>query len=147
MPSEPTSRVALEQGYVLIPELDGRGPVLLGSRSRATGRTFFPRRPCCPETFGVVDDVELSTGGQLYSWTYIAQRRPSGEIAKIGVGQVDLPEGTRIQAPLAGEPEEWQIGMAVELELTEVLDPRGVAFRDESGATIVTFGFRPLAAS
>lgn len=146
MGSEPARRrAALEPGYVLVPDQDGRGPALLASHSPATGDTYFPRRSCCPVTFGPVEDVELSAPGELYSWTYIAQRRPDGTVVPVGVGQVDLPEGPRIQAPLAGAPGDWEIGMAVELELTPVLDPRGEPFVDAEGAEMVTFGFRPVA--
>ena len=34
-----------------------------------------------------------------------------------GVGQVDLPEGPRIQAILVGGPDDFEIGMELELDL------------------------------
>lgn len=140
----PRRQVALERGYVLTPDEDGRDPCLLGSFSPAAGLTFFPRRRCCPVTFGPVEDVELSRRGTLHTWTYIAQRRPDGTVAPVGVGQVDLPEGTRIQTPLAGEPGDWEIGAEVELELAPVRRVDGEVWLDAEGAELVTFCFRPV---
>lgn len=144
MASEPRRQVLLEPGYVTGPG-DGEAPRLLGSRSPATGDVHFPRRRSCPTTFGPVEDVELARRGELHSWTYIAQRRPDGTVVPVGVAQVDLPDGPRVQAPLAGAPGDWEIGMAVELELTPVLDPGGEPFLDPDGSELVTFGFRPVA--
>ena len=51
-----------------------------------------------------------------------------------GVGQVDLPEGVRVQAPLLGTPDDWQIGSLMGLTTF----PLG---RDDDGNDLVTFRF------
>jgi uncharacterized OB-fold protein len=55
-----------------------------------------------------------------------------------GVGQVDLPEGPRVQLPLAGKQEEYRIGMTLEAELEPL--------REEDGREIVIVRFRPVGA-
>jgi uncharacterized OB-fold protein len=52
------------------------------------------------------------------------------------VGQVDLPEGVRIQAHLVGEFGDWTIGMALRLTTRTV-------GRDDTGADICTIAFAP----
>jgi uncharacterized OB-fold protein len=52
-----------------------------------------------------------------------------------GVGQVDLPEGPRLQVPLAGKQEEFRVGMPLVGELE--------ALREENGRDVVIIRFRP----
>ena len=52
------------------------------------------------------------------------------------MGQVDLPEGPRIQAILVGGPDDFEIGMALELDL-ETLS------QDKDGNDVVIYRFRP----
>jgi uncharacterized OB-fold protein len=52
------------------------------------------------------------------------------------VGQVDLPEGPRIQAVLSGGPRDFAIGMAMELELESVRET-------PEGDAVVIHRFRP----
>ena len=54
-----------------------------------------------------------------------------------GVGQIDLPEGPRVQAILTGGPDDFAIGMELELEL-ESLGP------DKHGDEVVIYRFRPV---
>ena len=56
-----------------------------------------------------------------------------------GVGQVDLPEGPRVQLPLAGRQEDYRVGLPVEAELEPL--------REEGGQEIVIIRFRPVASS
>ena len=115
-------------------------PRLLGSFSPAAGKTFFPRRKRCPITLEPVEDCELSTRGVLYSWTFVV--RPvlgSQELAEeggYGVGQIDLPEGVRVQAPIAGAMGDWEIGMPMALALLPV-------GKGAEGEELVTFHFVP----
>lgn len=118
--------------------VDGDVPVLLGSRCAACGESLFPRRRLCPICLGATDDMDLSQRGTLYSHTYV--RVPFFGRRKIdsggyGVGQVDLPGGTRIQTVLTGEPGSWRIGMPMRLDL-DVVDQR-------DGDDVVIFRFRP----
>ena len=67
----------------------------------------------------------------------MGRRRMSGELAGHGVGQVDLPEGVRVQGLLDGQMGEWQIGMPVRL----ALQPVSV---DDEGNELCTFKFAPV---
>jgi uncharacterized OB-fold protein len=134
-------RVALEPGYVTVPDDETALPRLLGSYSPATGLHFFPRRRCCPITFTPVEDCELSPRGVLYSWSYLVSS--SGvDTLYVGVGQIDLPEGPRVQAPLVGVVGDWEIGMEMEVVLVPVRGPDHAPLQDINGNELVTFGFR-----
>jgi uncharacterized OB-fold protein len=52
-----------------------------------------------------------------------------------GVGQVDLPEGPRLQVPLAGKKDDFRVGMRLVGELD--------ALREEHGKEVVIIRFRP----
>ena len=54
-----------------------------------------------------------------------------------GVGQIDLPEGVRIQAPLLGTTDDWQIGSPMGLTTFPV-------GRDDDGNDLVTFRFEAV---
>jgi uncharacterized OB-fold protein len=133
---------ALEEGYFTMPA-DGEGPPrLLGSYSPTADLYFFPRRRRCPVSQEAVVDVELSPDGVLYSWTFVVSpwmgKNQMGDLAGHGVGQVDLPEGVRVQTVLRGDMGDWEIGMPVAMELYPVM-------QDKDGADLLTFRFAPLA--
>lgn len=127
----------LEEGYFTIPRRVGELARLVGSYSPLAETYFFPRRQLCPITLGPVEDRTLSPVGVLYSWTFIYDRG-GGEEGGHGVGQVDLPEGTRIQTRLAGRFGDWEIGMPMQLELVPVAT-------DEEDNELLTFTFAPIA--
>ena len=137
-------RVPIEEGYFRIPDAPGEPPRLLGSYSRAANARFFPRRKLCPITSGPVEDCELSPVGTLYSWTFI--KMPVMGVLKEavdgghGVGQIDLPEGVRVQARIAGRMGDWRIGMPMRLALWPVM-------KDEHDNELCTFQFEPVAES
>jgi uncharacterized OB-fold protein len=160
----PTRR-PIEDGYFTIPERPGEAPRLLGSRCRACGEHFFPRRVVCARCLaeGCVD-VLLGPRGNVYTWTYVhvplfakrdrsargdadgRARGPSGPAPKApragnmssyGVAQVDLPEGPRVQGILLGESDDFHIGMEVELDLETLGE-------DGDGNEVVIFRFHPV---
>jgi uncharacterized OB-fold protein len=140
--SEPQpERIPIEPGYFTIPAERAAPPRLLGSRCRACGERFFPRRLVCAKCLHVgTDDVELGPRGRLYTWTWVyfpLFNSKRAEEGGYGVGQVDLPEGPRVQAVLSGGPQDFRIGMEMELEL-EVLR------ENEQGQEVVIHRFRPL---
>jgi hypothetical protein len=55
-----------------------------------------------------------------------------------GVGQIELPEGVRIQAPLKGSPEDWEIGSKMGLTYLTVGET-------SDGAELVTLQFEAVA--
>jgi uncharacterized OB-fold protein len=140
--SEPSPRrLPIEPGFFTIPEERGEAPRLLGSRCTACGEVFFPRRVVCARCLHTgCEDVELGPGGTLYTWTYVHMPffgRKEADRVGYGVGQVDLPEGPRVQAVLSGGPDDFAVGMAMELELEPLR-------QNAEGEELVIFRFRPL---
>ena len=89
---------------------------------------------------GNADLVDLSTRGTLWTWTYCEIPlfgKKDTDVPGYGVGQVDLPEGPRIQSVLLGGPDDFQIGMELELDL-EVLNT------NRDGDDVVIYRFRPV---
>jgi len=124
-----------------LPAATEERPRLLGSHAEASGLYFWPRRRRCPVTGGAVTDCDLSPEGDLYAWTFLHVPRMGsisfGETGGYGVGQIDLPEGVRIQAPLVGTPDEWQIGTRMALTTFPV-------GKDDDGNELVTFRFEAV---
>jgi uncharacterized OB-fold protein len=137
-------RVAIERGYFTIPVAPGETPRLLGSRCRSCGEHFFPRRVVCARCLEKdTEDVTLGPRGTLYTWTYVhfplfgAKRADAGGYA---VGQIDLPEGPRVQSVLSGGPHDFRIGMEMELDLETLRE-------NKEGEDVVIFRFRPMEAA
>ena len=134
------ARVPIEAGYFRIPDDPGAPPVLLGSRCPSCGEVFFPRRMVCAQCLHEgTDDVDLSTQGRLWTWTYCHVPlfgKKDADVPGYGVGQVDLPEGPRIQAILMGDAEEFEIGMELETDLETLRT-------NADGDDVVIYRFRP----
>jgi len=137
--SEAAARVPIEPGFFTVPDDPDEPPRLLGSRCRECGESFFPRREVCARCLALgTDDVLLGPTGTLYTYTYVyfplfnSDRADAGGY---GVGQVDLPEGPRVQAVLSGGPGDFQIGMPMQLELEALR-------QNEQGQTVVIHRFR-----
>lgn len=136
----PRNQVPIEAGFFRIPANAGEPPTLLGSRCGACGEVFFPRRLVCAKclTEGC-EDVDLSTRGTLWTWTYCHVPlfgRSDAQVPGYGVGQVDLPEGPRVQAILLGGPDDFRIGMELQLELETLR-------QNEDGEDLVIYRFGP----
>jgi uncharacterized OB-fold protein len=135
-------QVPIEEGFFTIPEDPAERPRLLGSRCPACGEHFFPRRLVCARCLheGCVD-VELGPTGTLWTWTYVHVplfAKKDARVDAYGVGQVDLPEGPRVQSILRGGPDDFAIGMEMELDLESLRI-------DDDGREVVIFRFRPAA--
>lgn len=102
-----------------LPTMDEERPRLLGSHAESEGLYFWPRRQRCPVSGAPVSDCELGPFGVLYAWTFLHVPRMGsisfGETGGYGVGQIDLPEGVRVQAPLVGTTADWRIGSRMAL--------------------------------
>jgi len=134
-------RVPIEPGYFTIPVEPDERPRLLGSRCRSCGEQFFPRRVVCARCLAKdTEDVTLGPRGTLYTWTYVHFPLFGGSRADAdgyAVGQIDLPEGPRVQAVLSGGPEDFRIGMPMELDLETLRESK-------QGEDVVIFRFRPM---
>ncbi|TMB49986.1 MAG: DNA-binding protein [Deltaproteobacteria bacterium] len=137
------ARVPVKAGYFTVPDDPAEPPRLLGSRCEDCGEHFFPRRAVCAKCLSErMADVLLGPRGTLYSYTFVHfPLFGSTRVEHIGygVGQVDLPEGPRVQLPLAGRQEDYRVGQPVEAELEPL--------REEGGQEIVIIRFRPVASS
>ena len=137
------ARVPVKEGYFTVPDDPAEPPRLLGSRCEDCGEHFFPRRAVCAKCLSErMADVLLGPRGTLYSYTFVHfPLFGSTRVEHIGygVGQVDLPEGPRVQLPLAGRQEDYRVGQPVEAELEPL--------REEGGQEVVIIRFRPVASS
>jgi uncharacterized OB-fold protein len=135
------ARVPVEDGYFTVPDDPTEVPRLLGSRCGACGEHFFPRRHVCAKCLAEgCGDVLLGPRGRLWTWTYVHVplfAKKDARIDAYGVGQVDLPEGPRVQAILVGGPEDFRIGIEMELDLETLRT-------DDDGREVVIFRFRPV---
>lgn len=138
-----TRRVPVKSGYFTVPDDPAAPPKLLATRCLACGEHFFPRRRVCarPECLSQnILDVELGPYGTLYSYTFVHfPLFGSSKLEHIGygLGLVDLPEGPRVQLPLAGKQEDYRVGMRLVAELEPM--------REDGDTEVVMMRFRPLA--
>ena len=135
------ARVAIEDGYFTIPDEEGEAPRLLGSRCPNCGEHFFPRRLVCAKCLHEgCEDVLLGPRGRLYTYTYVHVPLFGKKDAKVegyGVGQVDLPEGPRIQSILLGDRNAFDFGMELELDFETLGE-------NKDGDQVVIYRFRPV---
>ena len=135
------ARVPIEAGFFRIPEDPAEPPRLLGSRCPACAEVFFPRRLVCAQCLHEgTEDVDLSTTGRLWTWTYCHVPlfgKSDVDVSGYGVGQVDLPEGPRVQSILLGGPGDFSIGMPMEIDLETLRE-------NSDGDEVVIYRFRPV---
>lgn len=134
-------RVPIKAGYFTVPDDPAAAPRFLATRCESCGEHFFPRRAICARCLSEhTTDVELEGRGTLYSYTFVHfplfGSMNVEHMDGYGVGQVDLPEGPRVQAPLAGKQMDFRIGQALVAELDTL--------REEAGCDIVLVRFRPV---
>ena len=138
------ARVPIEEGYFTVPDDPAEPPRLLGSRCPACGEHFFPRRQVCARCLhDGCDDVELGPTGRLWTWTYVHVplfAKKDAAVSAYGVGQVDLPEGPRVQALLLGGPDDFEIGGEMVLGFETLRT-------DDQGDEVVIMRFAPASAA
>ncbi len=123
-------------------EVDTGGTVrLVGTRCRACGARFFPRRPVCARCLSAeMDAVPLGTRGALYTYTTVYQSTPEFPTPYV-LAYVDLPEGVRLLAPLVDVASgEVRIGMPLVLRV----EPVGA---DAEGRPVLGYRLHPAAES
>jgi len=135
--------VPIKAGFFTIPDDPSEPPRLLGTRCEDCNEHFFPRRAVCAKCLSErTTNVLLGPRGTLYSYTFVHfPLFGSTRVEHIGygVGQVDLPEGPRVQMPLAGKQEDYRVGQALEAELEPM--------REDGDRDVVILRFRPLEAA
>ena len=137
------ARRPLKQGYFTVPEDPGEPPKLLGTVCKDCGEYFFPKRAVCAKCLSEnTADALLGPSGTLYSYTFVhfpLFGSTRMEHVGYGVGQIDLPEGPRVQTPLAGKQEDFTIGMPLVAELEPI--------REEGNTDVVILRFKPTTQS
>lgn len=117
---------------------DPSGPLrLAGTRCGNCGTHFFPRRQVCARCLSThTETIPLSGGGVLYTFTIVYQSTPEFPTPYV-LGYVDLPEGVRVLAPLAGiEIDDVRIGMPLDLRVEPVRT-------DAQGRTLLGYRLYP----
>lgn len=136
-------RVPIKVGYFTIPDDPTAPPKLLGTKCNSCGEHYFPRRAICARAECLSEDtsdVEMGPRGTLYSYTFVHfplfGSMNMEHMEGYGVGQVDLPEGPRVQLPLAGKQGDFRIGQTLQAELDTL--------REDGGNDLVIVRFRPV---
>jgi len=136
-------RVPIKPGYFTVPDDPRQPPKLLATKCNTCGEHYFPRRAICARAACLSADtaeVEIGPRGTLYSYTFVHMPLfGSSNLEHMdgyGVGQIDLPEGPRVQLPLAGKKDDFHIGQTVEAELDKM--------REDGGSDLVIVRFRPV---
>ena len=85
-----------------------------------------------------VTHIEDASATGLVAFRDAAWAVSSGraDVAGYGVAQVDLPEGPRVQSILSGGPDDFAIGMEVDIDLETLR-------QDSDGNDVVIYRFRP----
>jgi uncharacterized OB-fold protein len=141
MAEQARPRRPIKPGFFTVPDDPRQAPRLIGTTCRDCGEYFYPRRAICGKCMSEhTSEVEMDARGTLYSYTFVHlplfgstnMEHADG----YGVGQIDLPEGPRVQAPLAGKQAEFRVGQTVRGELN--------VLREDGSQDIVIVRFRPL---
>jgi uncharacterized OB-fold protein len=136
------ARRPLKQGYFTVPDDPSEPPRLQGTVCNDCGEYFFPKRAVCAKCLSEnTGDALLGPRGTLYSYTFVhfpLFGSTKMEHVGYGVGQVDLPEGPRVQTPLAGKQEDYEVGMPLVAELEPI--------REDGDKDVVILRFKPTEA-
>ncbi len=113
------------------------GGTLCGGKCTSCGHVFFPPAKLCLECgHEELAEVELSRQGTLYSYT-IGHMPSSHFDPPYAVGEIDLPDGVRVFAPLVMvENTPFEVGMDVDLIIEKLWE--------EEGKEVIGYKFKPL---
>ena len=96
-------------------EITSDGPVLVGGRCTACGSSSFPKAAVCTDCLALdIATTQLPREGVLYSYSVVHQA-PKGWTVPYALGYVDLPDGIRVLAHIAGAADEIEIDQKVRL--------------------------------
>lgn len=114
---------------------------LIGGKCKSCGRVFFPKisvcRVCMVED--TIEEIPLGAGGKIDTFT-VVHVAPTGFKAPYIQAYVDLPEGPRVFALIAGvDPLRHGLKEGAEVELVI-----GKIREDEKGNDLIGYMFRPV---
>ena len=133
-------RIPFDEGYFTVPAAPGETPRLIGSRCRSCGEHFYPRRLTCAKCLSEeMEEIRLGPRGRLYTHTFLFAPGfgDATDVEGYPAGQIDLPEGPRVQSVLVGKRGDFRIGMEMEMTIETVA-------HDKEGRDIVMYRFRPV---
>lgn len=133
---------AIRKGLISEP-LDSPEDIrLLGSKCGACAEVSLGTNAVCLNCGSTdIRSIQLSPEGILWTFT-VVRHRPPGDFrcpepfVPFGLGLIELPEGIRVMAPLAGEVYSFRIGARMRLKL-HVLDA-------DSNAPLAAFSFAAI---
>jgi uncharacterized OB-fold protein len=127
--------------FLKLPESPGEEPYLWGSKCKPCGTVFAGKRIACSKcTSEELEEIRLSSEGEIYTFTVIYQSFP-GIPAPFVAATVDLPEGASVRATVSGldpnnpDPKDW-LGKKVEMYTEKV-------YSDKQGNDVIAYKFRP----
>ena len=143
MSIEERTRVPIKTGLLTAP-LDSMEDVrLVGSKCTSCGEVALGTVSSCPNCAGdSMNAISLADTGTLWTFTVI-RNRPPGDyrgpdpFVPFGEGLVELADGIRVLAPLAGDVRGLVIGMGLKFEAFPL-------YKNADGAEVVAFRFVPL---
>ena len=118
-----------------------RGCSAAGARTaaRCSSRGAWCARSACTRAPTTSSCRPAAGSGPGRTATCRCSGKKDADVPGYGVGQVDLPEGPRIQAILLGGPDDFEIGMELEIDLETLRD-------EPDGDEVVIYRFRPVEA-
>jgi len=115
------------------------GIFLCGSKCKACGKTFFPKKRVCLNCFDdQLIDVLLSRRGKLHTFAIAHIGIPEIETPYV-MGFIDLPEKIKLYSILT-DCEPWNERLKIDMEMEMVM---GV-IRHNPGQNIISYKFRPV---
>ena len=135
--------IPLKDGLFTTPLTSPEQVRLIGSKCRLCGEVSLGTCTTCPNCAGGEMEVTpLGRQGKLWSYTVI-RNRPPGDykgpdpFIPFGLGLVELPEGMRVVAPIAGDVDLLKVGTELELEVYTL-------YQNEEGSDVMAFKFKPV---
>lgn len=139
-------RLAIRAGLLTSPLSPLEDVRLLGSKCADCGEVALGTASSCTNCAGSrVQPEPLAKTGILWTYTVI-RNRPPGDyrgpepFAPFGIGLVELKDGIRVLAPLAGDVNTFSIGMEMWFEAHKL-------YQNADGAEVIAFRFVPVKGS
>jgi uncharacterized protein len=131
--------ILVGEGLFVRPKSPSEKPHLIGSKCKKCGEVTFPKQPWCANCGGECEELLLSSGGKLYSFSNVNNPVPEGYKGPIpyGVGSVEV-DGVRIMCNIT-EPDPAKLKIDMDMELVV-----GSLFVDDDGNDVIGFQFRPV---
>ena len=137
--------IPLREGLWTNPLNAEEKPQLIGSRCRACGEVYFPKKEkgiCLNCQQKNMEEILLSRKGKIYSFTVVMQGRPQPAPYKgpvpYALAWIELPEGVRFETLLSDcDFGKLKVGMDAELVIEKLHE-------DEEGNEVLSYKFRPL---